>query len=66
MGRDSGEIMRLFNPRRDQWIEHFRWEGATLVGLSPMGVVTIDVLKINDPSYVAVREGLIAEGEFPG
>ena len=64
--RESGEIIRLFNPRRDKWIEHFRWDGATLVGLSPIGVATIDVLNINDPSYVAVREGLIAEDEFPG
>jgi 5-methylcytosine-specific restriction endonuclease McrA len=24
---DSGEIVRLFNPRKDNWADHFRWDG---------------------------------------
>jgi HNH endonuclease len=62
---DSGEIVRLFNPRKDAWNRHFEWNGAVLVGLSAIARATIFVLDINHPSYVAIRAGLISEGELP-
>jgi hypothetical protein len=61
---DSGSIEILFNPRRDLWQEHFGWDGALLVGLSPRGRATIDVLKINRPARVATRRGLMNAGKF--
>jgi hypothetical protein len=59
------ELTRLFHPRRDRWREHFAWHGALLIGLSPVGRTTIQVLAINDPVVVATREALIEEGRFP-
>ncbi len=56
----------LFNPRANNWHEHFAWNGANLVGITPIGRATVAVLKINDADYVSVRESLIAGGEFPG
>ena len=47
-------------PRRDKWAEHFAWKG----GRTPRARATIQVLQINDPAAVAVRESLIEEG-FP-
>lgn len=66
-GRDpvTGEIMRLFHPRRDQWTEHFAWTKGELAARTVIGRVTIQVLAINDPDFLAVREALIAEGAFP-
>lgn len=61
----SGQLVRLFHPRRDVWSEHFRWSGPALAGITDVGRATITVLKINDLSYVRVREALIAEGVFP-
>ena len=61
----SGEIIRLFHPRIDQWSEHFEWTGAILHGRTAIGRVTIHVLAINDPDVVAVREALIAEQVLP-
>lgn len=61
----SGEVVRLFHPRKDVWAEHFFWEGPTLKSHTPIGRATIGVLRINDPDYVAVRASLIAEGAFP-
>jgi len=55
----------LFNPRRRKWSRHFRWEGPFLVGRTPIGRVTIELLKINDPFRVEFREDLMAEGLFP-
>ena len=62
---DTGSLSRLFHPRRDHWHEHFRWSGAVLLGLTPVGRTTIAVLCINDPSRVALRFSLLNEGRFP-
>jgi hypothetical protein len=66
-GRDprTRKLTPLFNPRRHKWERHFRWEGPTLIGRTPVGRVTIDVLNINDPLRVELREGLREEGVFP-
>jgi len=61
---DTGEIIRLFNPRRDDWHEHFRWQGPELKGLTKVGQVTIALLMINDPEVVALRKTLQEEGVF--
>ncbi len=55
----------LFNPRQDTWEEHFLWDGPLLVGQTPIGRATIDVLSINDPICVDQREFLIKAGLFP-
>ena len=59
------KLTPLFNPRRNKWAKHFRWQGAVLIGRSPVGRVTVALLRINDPFRVELREGLIAEGVFP-
>lgn len=66
-GRDpkTRKLAPLFHPRRHKWARHFRWEGARLLGLTPIGRVTILVLAINDPLRVAFRQSLIDEGLFP-
>jgi hypothetical protein len=58
-------ITRLFNPRRDKWTRHFRWEGPYLVGKTSVGRTTIVVLAMNHPDAVAVRQSLTEEGLFP-
>lgn len=66
-GRDplTGRIVRLFHPRRDQWPQHFQWDGPRLVGITPIGRATIVVLEINLPNRIALRQSLIEEGVFP-
>lgn len=61
----EGKHIPLFNPRTDRWAAHFAWDGALLVGQTPVGIVTIDVLAINLPYRVALRAALIEEGVFP-
>lgn len=66
-GRDmnTGMLTPLFNPRRHKWTRHFRWQGAYLIGRTPVGRVTVDILNINDPFRVELRADLIEEGLFP-
>ena len=63
--QSSRSLVRLFHPRRHKWHRHFRWDGATLVGRTPVGRVTIIVLNMNAPLRVAVRQQLIDEKVFP-
>jgi hypothetical protein len=61
---DSGEVVRLFHPRRDHWSVHFMWNGPHVRGLTPIGRATIAVLFINDPEVVTLRRALQEEGVF--
>ena len=62
---ESGDLVRLFHPRKDRWDDHFQWQGPVLAGVSAIGRATVQVLAINAPDYVAVRQALIDEGAFP-
>jgi hypothetical protein len=59
------KITRLFNPRRQKWMLHFRWDGPLLMGRTAVGRTTIAVLNMNGPFLVGLRQALIREGIFP-
>lgn len=61
----EGQHVRLFDPRKDLWTDHFEWKGSLLIGNTPVGRVTIEVLAINLSYRVALRAVLIEEGIFP-
>jgi hypothetical protein len=62
--RETGQTVRLFDPRHDVWNEHFEWDDALLIGRTGVGRATIAVLKINLAHRVAARMSLIHEGLF--
>jgi hypothetical protein len=64
-GRVRGEIVPLFNPRRQQWQRHFRWKGPVLVGRTKCGRATVHVLNINADDRIKLRGILMASGVFP-
>jgi hypothetical protein len=43
----SGELVRLFHPTSDIRADHFRPDGARLLGLTPIRRATIHVLAMN-------------------
>ena len=52
----TGDNVRLFNPRRDSWRLHFRWNEFRVVGVSPTGRATVIALNLNRPVAQAIRE----------
>ena len=58
-------LVPLYNPRTDRWDEHFRFDGPRLVGLTPVGRATVEVLAINEMALLAARAQLMAEGVYP-
>lgn len=64
---DTGKVVRLFDPRRQPWIEHFRWsdEGECILGLTPTGRATVVALNLNRPSLVRARRLWVSVGWHP-
>jgi len=62
---DGGTLVRLFNPRNDQWNTHFDWNGAVLIGRTEIGKATILVLNINHSWRFEQRSLLLRLSRFP-
>jgi hypothetical protein len=47
----TGRTVRLFNPRTDDWDEHFEWSSdcRTLSGRTAVGRATVQALDMNNP-----------------
>ena len=63
----TDRIIRLFNPRLDIWNEQFAWTSdfTEIVGLTAIGRVTIEALKLNREGLVNQREMLNNYGKHP-
>jgi hypothetical protein len=60
---DSGQLVPLSHPRQDHWSEHFAWEGTVIVGRTPIGRATVQLLAMNAWERVEVRNNLRTLGE---
>jgi len=59
VGRDleTLAILPLFNPRQQQWADHFMWsaDAIEIMGITPIGRATCDRLDMNDTRYKGER-----------
>lgn len=62
---DTGAALRLFNPRTDRWADHFGWNGAEVVGRTPLGSAMIVAFDLNHSRRVTIREAEAVFGLFP-
>lgn len=51
----SGQLVRLFHPRTDDWTEHFQLDGARIAGKTAVGRATVHVLAMNAEGPVHLR-----------
>ncbi len=51
----TNEFSFLFNPRIHQWNEHFTVESTRIVGLTPEGRTTAQLLQLNSKERLAER-----------
>ena len=61
---DSGELTRLYHPRKDRWAKHFRREGPYILGLTAVGRTTAWLLRFNDTDNLNQRHLLLEIGEL--
>lgn len=64
---ESGETVALFNPRTQNWKEHFQWaqKGTHIAGRTPTGRATVAALRLNNEIAVEVRRNWISAGWHP-
>jgi hypothetical protein len=40
----TGQLVSLFHPRHYSWTDHFVWHGTIIIGLTPVGRATVELL----------------------
>lgn len=63
----TGEVVRLFDPRRQRWLDHFDWsaDGSLIVGKTPIGRATVAALRMNRVELVEARRAWVLAGWHP-
>lgn len=61
----QGNFVRFFNPRTDQWADHFVLSRPVIEPRTPEGEVTARVLRLNDARRVMERRLLQQLGAYP-
>lgn len=64
---ESQQTVTLFNPRDQNWHEHFAWSNNKdlVVGLTPIGRATVAALKLNRAKLVKARSMWVKAGGHP-
>ncbi len=57
----------LFNPRLQNWHEHFKWsnDAAEIIGKTPIGRATVTALNLNRERFIKVRKNWFSAGWHP-
>ena len=60
----TAQVTPIFHPRRDQWSDHFTWEGARINGISAVGRATVQVLNMNAARRLDLRAAVLKRREL--
>jgi len=55
-------VVPLFHPRSNDWADHFGMEGGRIVGITPTGRATVQLLAMNDARRVELRTQILSLG----
>jgi hypothetical protein len=58
----TDSMVRLFDPRKDAWAQHFCFHGARIIGRTSIGRATVRVLGMNESEQVELRLHLLESG----
>lgn len=63
----SGQIVKIFNPRTQNWKEHFKFSNdkTKIIGKTEIGRVTVSALKLNNNLSVDMRKKWVEVGWYP-
>lgn len=63
----TGESIPIFNPRQQNWHQHFRWSNDFLFieGKTSIGRATVTALNMNKDKHIGLREFLKTVGKHP-
>jgi hypothetical protein len=52
----SNHQVALFNPRTDNWPDHFEWDDYQIIGRTEVGAATVDALDLNHERRLKIRQ----------
>jgi len=63
----TGDTYPLFNPRTQNWADHFTWsaDGTHVEGLTAIGRATVVALRMNEAVIVGARRRWVVSGWHP-
>jgi hypothetical protein len=61
---ETGATVPLFHPRQDAWGDHFAFRGPRIIGLTPRGRATVQLLNMNATRRIQLRAELQAAGDM--
>jgi HNH endonuclease len=64
---DSNERVPIYNPRTQNWREHFAWspDGTSIRGLTAIGRATVIALQLNNDYIIQARRFWVEAGRHP-
>lgn len=63
----TGQNAPLFNPRLQNWHEHFEWskDATEIIGKTPIGRATVTALDLNKERFIKVRKNWVSANWHP-
>ena len=61
----GGDLIPLFNPRLQNWFEHFEAKQGRIFPLTLIGEATIKLLELNQPNKIEERYEMTIAGFYP-
>ena len=58
-------IVRVFDPRKHEWSEHFTWNGYRIAGLTPIGRALVAAFDLNSSRRQRIRQAEETFDLFP-
>jgi hypothetical protein len=65
VGDSDDEVVRFFNPRKDNWHEHFETLHGIIFPKTIIGKATLNILDFNQPDRLIFRQALSNIGVYP-
>jgi hypothetical protein len=65
--QETDEWVTLFNPRLQQWADHFEWstDGTHILGKTACGWSTVLALQMNNSEIIVTRRQWVSVGWWP-
>jgi hypothetical protein len=62
---ETDELTPFFNPRTQNWLDHFQLDGPLIVPRTAIGRVTVIIFQLNHPDRLIERRQLIRVDRYP-
>ncbi len=63
--KENDELVRFYNPRKDEWQEHFELINGLIIGKTDIAKTTERIFKFNEIDRLIFRQELIQLGHYP-